>query len=1199
MASAQDLKAEIESKKVLIALQNMLAKSTGRTADEILRSNRAHKQSSAVLRTIEKITNDTERVKNRIAKTVVTEQKRVEKAQRAVSEKIKEQRDLVIAQKAQLKVSIKDGNTEIKRSKNRDAIAKATKKIDKLEKASLQRNKDFKKYSKERTQLIKKEEASKRILGDIQKKYAGTDVYYIRNAEEYNEALEHRLKLQEEGVDALLKAKRITAAEAVARKKNLRGEENIAETREGLRDKAAGPESALEGYRQDIKERLPKYKLDSAGRPTIGGKQIDEKEAGRQRGEAAKFAKDKKQELGKEMSGNIKSLFSARGVGGKIAAARDMFDTSKKSKILADEMKAVGVNAKGAAGMFSMLGSAMGMLGKLGWVGLLLSAVQAIASAVNQSDKLIKGLNQSFMKMQGSTVGMKDVRKSMRTFTDSVFDMNRNLKYGINSEQIMGLFDAMSVGGMSLQGVGKRVGGGYNEVIKEAAELSLDLGVELSDMGGMIQSQMIDMKSTIGEASDSLQQMSYDASIAGIKSQKFYEAISSATDALSFYGNYLANTSTLLKTFSEAGALGFKDASKEVQELTGMFSGMDSTKRMGFIQVAGEEKVRALLKEKATQTAAEEDAAAEEIKKIDKDIDAAKKIGDGERVASLMQMRGAKEEERQTKKRQKLDMQAGAEGSVMAMQAALPYLAGSTMSLMQSELEKNKIDIFNPEDLLAATKTIQNFANVSEDTVRVYASTLRNTLDNAKEVNKAIGDGLSKASEGTKKGLKTIVDSYKADIVSGKVIDYDKMKSDLQGFKDAGFDFGMSIDEFMSQFEKNAYVVADAVDAAAGGAAATVDSLKVATKAFIANSPKIRGGKGEQEKVRAELVKNSMSFEKMVGIGKETLAYMAASKISEFTNSMINDAIIGTAESAKGILSFLRNPKTKTGEEREKDPIWKAAIQSQERLTLLQMKAAKAQDDYNWAIEHGTKKQIKAASDQADAVQADIVAAKGTLASYITKGAYGSSSDEIESRGKDAAKKEDDRRRLSVERIKELKSSAGYDKNSSAQKEVADLLSGLKGLIEDSYIGIASGKVSTGTSAPVDYLKEAPSEPAKPVKNSELANKGIEVAKLTETDKALPTVKDALVTQSGLMYGTKGDILANMTNGAKMVSAGMGQFANKLLPGSGAQAGTSVTLQLSIGNLNGVVNTESFLKEAGPALQQLVAREYNERQKRN
>jgi len=391
------------------------------------------------------------------------------------------------------------------------------------------------------------------------------------------------------------------------------------------------------------------------------------------------------------------------------------------------------------------------------------------------------------------------------------------------------------------------------------------------------------------------------------------------------------------------------------------------------------------------------------------------------------------------------------------------------------------------------------------------------------------------------------------------------------------------------------------VDAASGGASATEESLKEATKAFMANQPKVSGGKGEQEKVRAELVKNSMTFEKMVGVGKDTLAYMAAESISTFSNDMVNGAIVGTAESAKDILAFLRHPKAKTGEERDSDPIWKAAIQSQERLTLLQVKAAKAQDDYNWAIEHGTKDQIKAASDQADAVQADIVTAKGTLASYITKGDYGSSSGEIESKGKDAAKKEDDRRRLSVKRIKELKSSAGYDKDSSAQKEVADLLYGLKGLIEDSYIGIASGKVSTGTSSPVDYLKEAPPEPVKPTASSPLANKALEAfnsGSPVVKGPVPPANKDYAALSDGFANLSKGDMVIDYDSLAMGLSGRKGQFANSLLSGGGGQSGTTVSLSFSVGNINGVVNTESFLKEAGPAIQQLVAREYHERQKR-
>jgi hypothetical protein len=1057
-----------------------------------------------------------------------------------------------------------------------------------------------KEHSKNIDELNDQLTAARDKLGKLDKLYASlskTSAHYITNEREFQKALDYRIAQNDKIYDQMQRDLNLSDEQTAELKAQAKSAENLADIREDLARKSSKDFGPQKIYQEDIRKRVKDLPKE----------------------DATKFAKDKKQELGKEMSSNIKSLFSARGVMGKIAAARDISDTRSKSKALADELKEVGVNAKGAAGMFSMLGSAMGMLGKLGWVGLLLSAVQAIASAVNQSDKLIKGLNQSFMKMQGSTVGMKDVRKSMREFTNSVFDMNRNLQYGINSEQIMGLFDAMSAGGVSLQGVGKRIGGGYSEAIETAAKLSLDFGVELSEMGGMVSDQMVNMRSTISEVSDSFQQMSYDASIAGIKSQKFYEAISSATDALSFYGNYLANTSTLLKTFSEAGALGFKDASKEVQELTGMFSGMDSTKRMGFIQWSGVDEAKDLFKKQAALAASEEKAAADDMDRIDKEIAAAKVIGDGKKVESLLEMRAAKDEERRTKRRQKLDRQAAAEGSIMAMSAGLASISDKTMSMIQDGFEKKRLDIFDPENVVQMTKVLQNFGSVTEEAVRVYQSTLRSALADAEEINSVLEKGLETASGKAKDALKGLIDSYMKDIQGGKSIDRDQMVKDLQALKAAGLDFGMNIDEFMKQFEKNAHAASDAVNAAATGTKVTDPMKKKEVKALMALPAKIVGGEDAQKKVRTELVKNSMTFEKMVGIGKETLAYMAAEKISSFTNSMVNSAIIGTAESAKGILDFLTHPKAKSGEAREKDPVWQDAVALQERVVLLQEKQAgilKKKDEANKKAikaeaEAGFKKDPKkdkarddanaayaAAQKEAENIAGEITTAKKYLSETINKGDYGALEGDISEAGAKKAQATQDERTADRERLATLE--AEKDKKKINKKEIKALKEKLSHYKEDESFRIksaslagslVSGSLLESTTGRQSATQEKPPEVVVPVeKTSERAASVIDAAKNAPHDMN--------VTKGGILSVRKGDLLVDYDSVAKGLYGNKGQFANQLLSGSGAQPGP-VSFVVNVGGLHGVQDPEALVSKLEPAFRQLHARYNFEAKKRN
>ena len=638
------------------------------------------------------------------------------------------------------------------------------------------------------------------------------------------------------------------------------------------------------------------------------------------------------------MGGKLKALRSAKGVGGHIEAAKGIGETVSKFKDLSATLGKTAAGAKGAAGMFGMLGTAMEMLGKIGWVGLIIAAVALIAKAVNGADKLIKGFNQSFIKMYGPTIALKNVRESMRKFSDAVMDMNRNLKYGINKEEIMGLFDAMSAGGLSLQGIGKRVGGGYNEIIEKATILSKEFGVDLNEMGGMIADQMINLRASMDDVSKSMESMAYDASIAGIKSQKFYEAVTAATDALGYYGNYLSSTSALLKTFAQQGAMPFKDAAKEAQDIMGVFKGMDMIKKMGFIQLVGSEEIQRDQQERARQLKAEEDLLATKIEE-------AKKEGDNDRAAVL-------EEEKATKKRQRVNLEAYSKDAknIQALAAGLDYVPDTIVKGMIKAIHgvDERLDIFDTEELLAKSKILADRMNIPEEALRKFFETSRNALDDARETTIEMGNKFSKIGDESKKGLQEIMSGYRQDIKEGKVIDYDKLKKDLSLFIAGGNDIGISIDDFIKQFEKNAYVVFGAVDDAVLGIQSSEKAIKERTTELMTKPVVAIRGSEERDKRIDKIVKNTMTFEKMIGITKESAEYLAAMKASDmFKGENVNEAIVATARFTGLILDWLLTGniadkllgrKPKSGEELKKDKRWNDTVELQKRSVLMQTK---------------------------------------------------------------------------------------------------------------------------------------------------------------------------------------------------------------------------------------------------------------------
>jgi len=1013
------------------------------------------------------------------------------------------------------------GNDKIlKRTPQR--IKEARSAVDKM-KVSLEKEDD----------LIKDTISKQKKLANALEESGSIKHYAIKSEQEFNDALEHRLKLQEMFLDNEVKDNRMKAEGAEFLKRQLRSEENIAEERKDLVKYTTKKERPVAAYRENLREFKPARPQDALTK-----------------------AREERLDLSKEMGGRVKSFVTAKGFSGRMEAAKGIQESLGKFKALNETLGKTAGTAKGVAGMFGTLGTAMGMLGKIGWIGLIISAVTMIAKTINELNKFVKDYNKSFVKMYGPTVALKDVSKSMKSFTDSVFDMNRNLKYGLKSEDIMGLFDAMSAGGMSLQGVGKRVKGDYNEVILEAAKLSKDFGVDMSVMGGMIADQMINLKSSLDDVKKSMEAMAYDATIAGISSQKFYDAVTAATDSLAYYGNYLKSTSALLRTFADKGAMPFKDAAKEAQDIMNVFRGMDTTKKMGFIQIVGEPKVREDMTLRAEQMKREEDV-------LDDQIATARRVGEIEKAQAL-------EQEKANKKRIRINLEAYAKGDIQALATGLDYMADKSVDYMVTALHKvGVVDIFDTDNLLAKSKILAESAGVPAEALTKLLETGRVVLDDAKDSAKFIGDSFEKIPEDSSKKLKDIMKGLMSSISKGDAIDEDDLRTTLNSFVSSGGELGMNIEDFINQFKKNAF----ALDAAVSGVHLNANNTKKFAEDLLKQGVSFTGGAADQNKRIDDIVKNTATFEDFLGIGKENMKYMAAMAGGGKLQDMANEAAMVTARAAGGIFGLLQKWVIGKGKEYVTDEQYMAKGGDYDTLVaaskvqgLLQKKLYDLQAKYDKSVSPADKEvlaeqieQAKAQIKEQEAIKTLLSKDRPELASGAVYKGGQEAQEDIGAKTKLENRKSELEAKLKGGKLSEMDASSVTAEISEVNRKLDDLNKAIN--------IVPAGPISSG-------------EVKEPIKSAPVAEGDFEA--LT----------------GGMTKVSKGDMVIDSDSLARGLSGSKGQFVNKLLSDTGGAAGSNVVVHMTFGDLHEIHDVDGFLKEVGPAFKQLVARELHESRKR-
>ena len=850
--------------------------------------------------------------------------------------------------------------------------------------------------------------------------------------------------------------------------------------------------------------------------------------------------------LGKAQMDSLKTIFSGKSsFGDKLKAVKSHGAAGKDLEKLNEVMKLTGKGALGAGNMMKMLGSALGSLGKLGWVGLIVQAVTAVAKAVNELDKFLKGFNQSFAKLQGPTVLMKNVDKEMDNFTDAIFNLQRNLKYGLKSEEIIGMFQGVAESGMSLQGLLKSVEGGYGKMIESAAKVHLNFGVSMEEAGSMISEQMTDLRSSVDEASEAFKMLSYDASIAGIQSQKFYQATYAAAEALSYYGKFLTSASTTLKKFQEQGGMGFKDAQKQTQTMTNLFKDMDKNTRVAFMEMSGgiESYRKDFIKvqqdsEKAMKTHSDN------IAKKRKGLEDAKSRGDQEAVNRLNDEIAAEEKQLTNAEKRFAMASTAAKSNGQDMALYLELLSdkvGDKMGDYFAALKKNHgPDIF--KDSRAVLEHMKAVLGVSDEFAMQMIGTVQTTEVGLRRMAKDVKDLVSDLPDNKKSDFNKKVQDIIKNGMDGEVMNLNSIKEGLDKY---GAETGKDMSSIYDYIQKYPTAVSTLLEK---GFDAFIRDIQNITLKELKNVEQVTGETSSEEAKRLDdIVKNTHTIEDFIGINKENATYFLA---GVDVQKEAAKAAIWAARSTSSILTWVQriakgDKKTGRTEEefRSSDDYKKLGQLMEEEIIVNKELASATVHSDRWAELTAKKKNIE---EEKKRVAGDNLYQQDEL--------VGSSAENVK---KMYAEKE-----ALNKRIADLEAQAA---NNTGEEKTR-----IEGMIKD--LKGESQKKSYG----IDILQTKPVE-----KQKDFRAKSDGYARLSEGD--------VVVNDKGIASGIGGNY-----------GAFAGQASSKLMESmSSAMSGGAapqIPVTISIGSISG--DPEEFLSRIKPAIEQAFERMYYDKQKR-
>jgi hypothetical protein len=606
-----------------------------------------------------------------------------------------------------------------------------------------------------------------------------------------------------------------------------------------------------------------------------------------------------------EVAGRVPGLRTISGAISKGSQVKGGFKDAGKSLTTLSGSGAIGSGK--AASMVGGLGSAISKLAGFagaaaGGIGLVVSGLMALSKL----DKWFKGLNREFIKIAGPTIGGKAL-KQMKEYNKSLFDIPRNIRLGINSSDIQGMFGSMSGSGMSLQGVKKRAGG-YDSTIEEARRLSLQFGVDFSAMGGMIADQMVTLRSSLASVSDTFEKLSYDAQRAGISSEKFYQSVESASSSLSFYGNYMKYASDMIANFTENATMGFKDAGEITGSLLGMYKDVKDNRR-----------ISSLLDPQNVQLMAREQVKGSEqrIQNISVEIE------DIENNANLSRDKKNEKIESLRKERDSITATIGAVrqfaefgGDVTAAAEALTYL--NPNKITEAVMKRQGINLLEDSATSVYAK-LEKMLNMSQKDV----AALRKSGFQTVGVFKNFADNIASTDlEGSLLGEAEVLET-----VSGRlkqVVSNEKAFDDVSGdMKDAlskvpGIT-GVFISDFMDAAKKAPEAMIEILKGLESGAFAGVDTpekanqvlRKIIGESIISERKTPETGTDFSAEYLGDLVAQTEDMAKMLGITAEGIKYAIG---NDFMKSIAENTYLGAVASTE-LFNFVSKGKNWLGQD--------------------------------------------------------------------------------------------------------------------------------------------------------------------------------------------------------------------------------------------------------------------------------------------
>jgi exonuclease VII small subunit len=545
-------------------------------------------------------------------------------------------------------------------------------------------------------------------------------------------------------------------------------------------------------------------------------------------------------------------------------------------------MKDAGGGVMSFAGAMKALGLAMK---GLNWIGLLVGGLKAVVSVVNELDGMMKKLNQSWREMAGSPALLKNVRTSMKEFNDSIFDVGRNMRLGLKSSDIQEFFKAMSTGGLSLEGVKKKMGG-YNEAIEEGFRLSRQFGVSFSEMGTMMSSQMMNLRSSLDDVNDAFKTMSYGAAVAGVSSQKFYQVVENVSMSLSFYGNHLKTTSGMLAKFVETGTMGFKDASETVENLMGTFKKMGIDQRRALVNIVGEDKIRKWYSDRAKDI----NKAIEDQEAI---IKAAPDTAEGQAASKTAQRRSQQLRTDQRQISRILNTR-----DITNYAANLEMVAERAMEAAISAMNEAGVDFFS--DITGSMAYLGKVMGWSIDEINKATKGANVTMDIFQSSMDLLTSGIKKVKKEDIKALARDVQMFYTDPTMSSFQTVDSMMEDV-GKRLSSKEFGLDPNEVGTLLElirNGGAAFADVVNDIIAGTFTPEKWGKAAMKHGTYASKEV----GYSNEALDQMVKQTTPIADYLHIGKENVKYALAG-----SNLMANVALAtaNIADKAGGILAVL------------------------------------------------------------------------------------------------------------------------------------------------------------------------------------------------------------------------------------------------------------------------------------------------------